>query len=191
MYGENCGRFRVMYTTNLSSLNAAPSLPMQYSNWPGENGSIPAEGGVEQGSYWSGGTNNPDTSTMIIGTGQIQVTGSSPFNRVEVDLAPMTLPGYIWIVYESGNPANLSSQFKADFAIGNLYLELDGYTVTAQIPNIAPTPTLKVATSGENANVKFLNLPEFDPGVPGALYKDPTTGENASQAQIMISTGPA
>ena len=194
MFGENCGRFRVLHKSSLDSLSGAIQLLIKYSNWPGENGSIPLEGGLEESSYWSGGSQNPSDFVIVVGEpGQIQVSGSSPFNRVEVDLETMTFPSRIWIVYESGNPDldNPSNQYKADFAIGNLYLELDGYTIPAEIPNIAAVPTLKLNYPGtSDGDIRLLNLPESNPGIAGALYKhvDPEIGP-LGQSVIMISTG--
>jgi len=186
LHGNNCGEFKV-YTSadNLNILNGLKA--MTYSNWPGANGAFPNS--VEVDNHWSGGSLNTSDVTFKVGPGEVQEEGTSPFNRVEVDLSSFT-SGYIWIVYESGNPGidlgdSPEDAPKADFAIGNLFLDLDGYTQPIQFAEVAETPTLEVKFD----HVRFVNLPVLDPGVLGALYKDPSN-LTGIRSQVRISNGP-
>jgi hypothetical protein len=190
LHGANSGHFEVHTSPSSESLYVSTQMAMQYSNWPGISGAMPQQPDTDD--HWSGGDSNPNVGALLIGPGQIQASGSSPFNRVEVDLATFT-SGYIWIVYESGDPSSpLYDQDSSDFAISNLYLNLGGYTQPETIPVVAPTPTLKISQASGYTNIRFLNLPESNPGIPGALYKreDPVVGFG-EQSLIMISTGSA
>ena len=188
LHGDNCGNFKVYTSPSSSSLVDASLMAIKFSNWPGNNGAFPSS---EASSllYWSSGSQNTPPYVYQVGPDEVQKHPDSPFNRVEVDLASFT-SGYIWIVYESGNPNidfvdSPEAPPKADFAIGSLYLDLGGYLIPEQSAVVAETPTLEVKFN----HVKFVNLPQSDPEVLGALYKDPSN-LTGIRSQIRISNGP-
>jgi len=188
LHGPNCGNFKVYSSASPGSLAGSSTRVIQYSNWPSsETGNLP--GGTQATSYFSGGTNNPYLFTYAVGPGEVQTHVNSTFNRAEVSLTSFNI-GYIWIVYESGNPGidledSPADAPKADFAIGNLYLDLGGYLQPEQFAVVAETPTLEV----KNDFVRFVNLPLSDPLVLGALYKDPSN-LTGIRSQVRISNGP-
>jgi hypothetical protein len=174
LYGSNCGTLKVYTSTSADHIEGQQLI----MNYTGENGTF---------AY---------THYHIVG--QIQTDSDDPWHRLEVDLStentngnPTLNEGYIWIVYESDG-GNSEDPDLAELSICNLFLELDDLTVPLELPYAADDPTLKVYTSGANTNVSFLNLPESNPGIPGALYKreDPVIGFG-NQSLIMISTGSA
>tara|TARA_R110002012_G_scaffold6274_3_gene28477 strand:- start:1675 stop:3051 length:1377 start_codon:yes stop_codon:yes gene_type:complete len=189
LYGVNSGQFKVYTCPSSSSLEDRTITNMKYSSWAGVNGLSPSST-VFADAYWSGGINNTPTTVTSI-SGPIQATGSSPWNRVEVDLTTLSTgfnevfnTGYIWIVYESGiDPFVDVEPSEADFGICNLFLDLDGYNVPQYLYHTAPT--LGVLGTA----IKFHGLPTSDPGQVGALYKDPTTLDDQA-SPILISNGP-
>ena len=186
LHGANCGTFKVYTSPSSESLVNASVRAMRYSSWPGANGAFPNS--AESNNYWSGGSVNFSDIAYSVGPGEVQEAATSPFNRVEVDLTSFT-SGYIWIVYESGNPGidlgdSPADAPKADFAIGSLYLDLQGYTQPEYFALVAETPTLEVKFD----HVRFVNLPTSDPEVLGALYKDPSN-LTGIRSQIRISNG--
>jgi len=189
LYGVNSGQFRVYTCPSSESLEDRTTTNMKYSNWPG-NGGLNISSEAQGENYWSGGPYNTPTSVGSI-SGQIQATGSSPWNRVEVDLTTLSNAydevfntGYIWIVYESGiDPYEDVEESESDFGICNLFLDLDGYDVPQYLYHTAPT--LGVLGTA----IKFHGLPTSDPGQVGALYKDPNTLDDQA-SPILISNGP-
>ena len=191
LHGENCGTFKVYTSTSSSSLQGGYLKPIHYSNWPGTAGNLP--GGNIADTYWSGGFNNTAPYGFSVGPSEVQESGEAPFNRAEVNLYDFDT-GYIWIVYESGNPGidledSPANAPKADFAIGNLYLDLGGYLQPEQFAIVAETPTLEVKSPTLNDFIRFINLPQSDPEVLGALYKHPPD-LLSTRSRIRISNGP-
>jgi hypothetical protein len=193
LHGPNSGFFNVKTSTSATAITQDPSKQIKFSNWPGTAGNLPS--GNIAANYWSGGSANPASYAYTVGPSEVQESPEAPFNRAEVDLSTFT-SGYIWIMYTSGWPGSVG-QFldpdKSDFAIGNLYLDLGGYSQPEQFAFAAETPTLEVKGTNflnqNNYSVRFVNLPQSDPEVLGALYKDPSN-LTGIRSQVRISNGP-
>ena len=174
--GANCGNIKVF--TSTSNLSIDPSVATQQN--------------ISHAEPTGFGFAVLSAPVSQVGPEEIHNNNSSKWHRAEVDLTSFT-EGYVWIVYESGNPsiagAVSSGNFDflgglADFAISNVFLDFGSYIVpeTEEIDNYE----LSLKVLGDA--IKLYGLPEEDPHEEGQLYQDPDF-INANQGYILISNG--
>jgi hypothetical protein len=178
LFGANCGNFKVFTSTSNSSISSSVATQQDIS-YAYDTGlgffdlSDPVSQVGYQGDQGSGQTHNDN---------------SSKWYRAEVDLISFT-EGYVWIVYESGgsNQQQFLYQSQADFAISNVFLDLD--LDNYLIPETEEIDNYELSLKVLGTAIDIYGLPESDPEEEGQLYQDPNF-LTSTNGFILISNGP-